>query len=72
MSKDFSRCVDLIPGVNIQHLCFHVASQNAMPTDVIDKNSIERALEELQEIEDGLVKLMAYRVCLLWWLLCFT
>ncbi|XP_028391251.1 uncharacterized protein LOC114516081 isoform X2 [Dendronephthya gigantea] len=37
------------------------ASLNAMPTDVIDKNSIERTLEELQEIEDGLVKIMAYR-----------
>ena len=29
---------------------------------MVDKYSIEKTVDELQEIEDGLVKLMAYRV----------
>lgn len=33
-----------------------------MPNDIVDKYSIEKTVDELQEIEDGLVKLMAYRV----------
>jgi hypothetical protein len=41
----------------------YVAASSTVPNNVVDKNSIERRVDELQEIEDSLVKLMAYRVC---------